>query len=156
MGSRKRGVMVGSRDLVSGIIFLVSGAALAWKAQDYRMGTLVQMGPGYFPFLIGLGIVGTGVALTVKAFVSGSEEALPRIAWRPLLCLLAAVIAFALALDRLGLVAATVLLILIGRFASPRPLGWIATIVLTVAASAALVVVFRELLGLPLKALPLL
>lgn len=145
--------MVVSRDLVSGIFFLVFGAALAWKARDYQIGTLFQMGPGYFPFLIGLGIVGVGATLSIKALVTGGGS-FPRIAVRPLVFLLGAVVAFALALDPLGLVAAIVLLILIGRFASPQPLGWVATLILMVSLSVASVVVFDELLGLPLKIWP--
>ena len=145
--------MVVSRDLISGILFLVFGSALTWKSLDYQMGTLFQMGPGYFPFMIGIGIVIVGAVMTIRALIE-SGPPLSGVALKPLLFLLAAIVAFALTLDRFGLVVATVLLILIGRFASAKPLGWIATIVLTVSLAGASVLIFRELLGLPLKIWP--
>ncbi|ASP23554.1 tripartite tricarboxylate transporter TctB family protein (plasmid) [Antarctobacter heliothermus] len=145
--------MVVSRDLVSGVLFLVFGAALTWKSQDYQMGTLFQMGPGYFPFMIGFAIVLVGAVMTIRALIE-SGPPLTGIALRPLLFLLAAIVAFALALDRFGLVVATVLLIMTGRFASAKPLGWIATLVLTASLAGGSVLIFRELLGLPLKVWP--
>lgn len=145
--------MVATRDFLSGIIFLAFGAALSWQSLNYQMGSLFQMGPGYFPFLIGIGLAIVGALLTGKAIISGSE-ALPRIALRPLVLLIGSVVAFAFTLERAGLIVATILLILISRFASSQPMNWLTTAILTACLTIGSVLIFRELLGLPIRIWP--
>ena len=42
------------KDFVSGAMFTVTGAAFAWNAATaYTVGTAGQMGPGYFPMVLG-------------------------------------------------------------------------------------------------------
>lgn len=141
------------RELLSGLLFLLFGAGLVWQSQAYAMGTLTRMGPGYFPTLVGIGIIGVGLTLMAQGLIAAGPR-VPLVALRPLVFLLAGIVAFALALDRFGLIIATVVLILIARFASSTPLGWIATVVLAAALAAIGALVFRELLGLPLRLWP--
>ncbi|NCW39757.1 MAG: tripartite tricarboxylate transporter TctB family protein [Betaproteobacteria bacterium] len=42
------------KDFFSGLMFLVVGAAFAWGATSYSVGTGARMGPGYFPLLLGV------------------------------------------------------------------------------------------------------
>ena len=36
-----------NRDVLSGLVFVVIGAAALWIGRDYAMGTPFRMGPGY-------------------------------------------------------------------------------------------------------------
>lgn len=142
-----------SKDLVSGLLFLAVGAFLVVEAADYRMGTLLRMGPGYFPVIIGSLILLVGGTLTVKGVMKGAEK-LPTFSLRPLVFLLGAILAFALALERTGLIAATILLVLIGRMASQRPMNWKASALLCAVLVGAAVLIFWYLLELPMKLWP--
>src|SRR5713226_8433114 len=42
------------RDFYAGLIFLLFGALAAYIARDYPIGSAVRMGPGYFPYLLGI------------------------------------------------------------------------------------------------------
>jgi hypothetical protein len=77
-------------------MFATVGMTFAIGATGYEVGSASRMGPGYFPLLLGvlLGLLGT--AITVKSFTAGGPDGDPvgTIAWRPLLCVLGANLAF--------------------------------------------------------------
>ncbi|TVR47780.1 MAG: tripartite tricarboxylate transporter TctB family protein [Rhodobacteraceae bacterium] len=96
------------------------GAALyAW--QNYDMGTLRQMGPGFFPVAIGLALCGFGLIIALPAFLRGGEGA--QFDGVSLVLVLAAVLVFGLALPRLGLVGASFVTVLIATLPAQRR-GW--------------------------------
>ena len=41
------------KDFLTGLMFLLFGAAAIFFAADYPMGSSAKMGPGYFPFALG-------------------------------------------------------------------------------------------------------
>ncbi len=41
-------------NFASGILFMLAGTAAAWVASGYQMGTAARLGPGYFPFWLGI------------------------------------------------------------------------------------------------------
>ena len=46
------------KDFTSGVMFTLTGAAFAWSsATEFTVGTASQMGPGYFPLVLGLLLV---------------------------------------------------------------------------------------------------
>ena len=54
------------KDFVSGLMFTAIGAGFAWNsALSYDIGSASQMGPGYFPLVLGLVLV-LLVALTTS------------------------------------------------------------------------------------------
>ncbi len=74
------------KNFFSGIMFTAVGTAFALGATNYNIGSSARMGPGYFPFIIGvllavLGLVVIAASLKVKT-VDG--EPVGRIAWKPL------------------------------------------------------------------------
>jgi hypothetical protein len=107
------------RDFVSGLMFLVVGIAFAWGATEYSFGTSARPGPGYFPFGLGILLAILGAFVLFKALTLESEGGDPigRIAWRPLLIIVAAVAVFGFALPRLGLVCTLPLLITLSALA---------------------------------------
>lgn len=144
--------MMVSKDLLSGLVFLGVGVFLLVEGQRYRMGTLLRMGPGYFPMLVGVSISVVGLALVVHALRKGGERA-TRPALKPLVLVTASLVAFAFALNWLGLVLATVILIVLARLASHRA-TLLGTAVIVAVMVPAGVVIFRTVLELPLKLWP--
>jgi putative tricarboxylic transport membrane protein len=153
VGEQGTGVKIRSpSDFWCGVIFLAIGVAFAVLAQEYRFGTAARMGPGYFPTLLGGLLAVLGLSLSVPAFVFEGER-FPRLHWRPLLAILAGIVAFALLLDPLGFLIAAAALLILGGFADPdlRPLESLGLAVFLIAFSTGL---FVLLLGLPLHLLP--
>jgi hypothetical protein len=107
------------RDFVSGLMFLVVGVAFAWGATEYSFGTSARPGPGYFPFGLGILLAILGALVLFKALTLESEGGDPigKIAWRPLLVIVAAVALFGVALPRLGLICTLPLLITMSALA---------------------------------------
>lgn len=107
------------RDFVSGLMFLVVGVAFAWGATEYSFGNSARPGPGYFPFGLGILLALLGALVLFKALTLESEGGDPigKIAWRPLLIIVAAVAVFGVALPRLGLVCTLPLLITMSALA---------------------------------------
>ena len=84
------------KDSLAGGVFMLCGLVFAWGARAYPLGTSARMGPGYFPFVLGLALALVGALLLVQASVRQRREVEPLgpWAWRPLLCVLGANIAF--------------------------------------------------------------
>ena len=108
------------RDFFAGLMFLVVGLAFAWGATDYSMGSGARPGPGYFPMMLSvlMAILGAIVIFTSLTIEVEGGDPVGDIAWRPLLVVVAAIVLFAVALPRLGLIITTPLLIIVVSFAS--------------------------------------
>jgi putative tricarboxylic transport membrane protein len=92
-----------TQDLVTGLLFVVIGIGAYLIAIDYPIGTAQRPGTGVLPKALSWLLAGTGVVLIVKsAIVSGPQ--LGRWALRPALMITLATVAFALLIDRLGIV----------------------------------------------------
>ena len=48
------------KDFWSGALFIAFGCAGLWFGRDYAIGTAARMGPGYFPLMMSLALVGLG------------------------------------------------------------------------------------------------
>ena len=88
---------------VAGLLFLAVGVAAITIASGYTIGTALHMGPGYFPIALGILLTVVGAASCVNALVV-TVEPTNRIAVRPLLAIVAAVLVFAAGIDRAGLI----------------------------------------------------
>lgn len=140
------------RDFFAGVIFLSFGLCAVLVGRDYPMGTALHMGSGYFPFILGALLLILGAIISIKSLVIAGD-AIESIGLRPLLLVLLAVGAFAVSVDTIGLVAATVLMAVIGAAASPES-RWREVVVLTIALLGLAVGVFAYGLGLPFTLLP--
>jgi putative tricarboxylic transport membrane protein len=140
------------RDFFAGAIFLLFGLCAVLVGRDYPMGTALRMGAGYFPFVLGALLLILGVVICIQSLVVAGEG-LEAIGWRPLLLVLLAIGAFAASVDSIGLVAATVLMTVVGAAASPES-RWREVVVLTIALLGLSVGVFAYGLGLPFQLLP--
>ena len=93
-------------DFVSGILLVIVGAAFAVGATNYSFGVAVRPGPGYFPFGLGIILALLGVVVLFSAFKQERKGGDPigKIPWRPLLCVVGAIVFFGFFLPRLGFV----------------------------------------------------
>ncbi len=102
------------KDFFAGLVFLGFGAGAIVIARSYPMGTAMRMGPGYFPTLLGGLLSLLGLLLVARALWL-RDEPVEAWAFRPLLLVHGAVVAFALAIQSLGLVVATLALVGLSR-----------------------------------------
>src|SRR5688572_7249712 len=103
-------------DFWTGLLFGGFGLFVSlYAATNYSIGSAVRMGPGYFPTMIGALVALLGLALAASALrVPGPR--LPRIPLRPVALILASGVAFGYLLKPLGLVVATVVLVVVSAF----------------------------------------
>ena len=115
-------------DLCSGLLFASLGAAILWIGADYSLGVPSRIGPGYVPRLLGILLGALGLFLIVRS--RWTTEAIdPAIAWRPLVLILAALIAFALVFEATGLVPAVLVSVAIANYATSEN-RWTTAVVL--------------------------
>lgn len=136
------------QDLGAGLVFILIGAAGLYFGQDLRFGSAARMGPGFFPYYVSWGIVVIGAVVGARGLaVTGPpiEAMRPR----PILCVLAALLAFGFAMDALGLIFSAVALTIVATLAQQRP-NWRDTILLAAGMTAFCVVVFVWALKQPL------
>jgi hypothetical protein len=111
------------KDFFSGLMFTLVGAAFAWGATSYNIGTGARMGPGYFPLLLGIFLAVLGGLITFYSLIEHTEDGEPvgAFAWKPVVFILGANIVFGILLAGLprfgippmGLIAAIYALVII-------------------------------------------
>jgi hypothetical protein len=135
-------------DLLAGLLFAAIGAAIVWVGADYSLGVASRIGPGYVPRLLGILLTGIGLFLIVRSWWT-TEVVDSAIAWRPLLLILAGVVAFALVFEASGLVPAILVSVAIGNYATPEN-RWTTAIVLGATLALFAWALFVKGLALPL------
>lgn len=107
------------RDFFSGLMFIVVGMLFGVGAVHVAMGTSAQPGTGYFPLMLSVLMAVLGAVLLFKSLTIETEggERVGRIAWRPVLVIVASISVFGATIDRLGLLLAVPLLIVLSSFA---------------------------------------
>ena len=107
-----------SKDRVGGLLLVAAGVAVVVAGVGYGMGTLRQMGSGFFPVVLGVLMALVGLALLATAPRAGDAAATeppaeaahlagPVVQWRGWLCILAGVLSFVVLGEHGGLVPAT-------------------------------------------------
>jgi hypothetical protein len=140
------------RDFWAGILFLGIAAFFVVTATNYQLGTVQRMGPGYFPIAVGCVLALLGAIIMVRSLMFDGPP-IEQFGLRELGFTMLSVALFGVALVYLGLVAAIVVLVVVGAFAdrTSRP---IEVVMLAIFLSVFSVLVFVHLLGLPLQVWP--
>ena len=138
-----------AREFAAGAVFVAAGLFFAGFAlAQLRLGSFAQMGPGLFPFLIGLALILIGLghlALTAtRAELTGEVETVER---RALVWVIAAMLAFGLAIAWFGLIPAIFALVFVAAQASEK-LTWRSAGLLSAGLAFAAWAIFIETLGL--------
>ncbi|RRV10204.1 tripartite tricarboxylate transporter TctB family protein [Pseudomonas sp. v388] len=141
-------------DFTVGLLYLLLGAAFAWGAYGYGLGTPAGMGAGFFPFWLGIGLGGLGVGAIVRAWARHRPaQHLERWAWKPLCWVLGALGLFAFLLPHAGLVIASIVLVLVSSQASDQ-FSWRGSVSSAAVISVFCALVFVVGLGLPMPLWP--
>ncbi len=140
------------KDFWSGVMFLCFAAVGLYIARGYSMGTSGEMGPGYFPVVLGVVLGALGLLLIARAITAG-DEPVASATIRPLLLLVVGVVAFGETIEPLGLVLSLILTVAIAALAG-RESGPLEIAILSVALAALSVGIFHFALRLPLPIWP--
>ena len=115
------------KDFFSGLMFTVVGAAFAYGATGYSLGTGARMGPGYFPLLLGVILAILGAVIMFKALVVETRggDKIGKWAWKPLVLIIAANVLFgvmigglpSIGLRPMGLIAGIFALVIVASLA---------------------------------------
>jgi len=107
------------QDFWSGVMFVVIGVFFSVVATNYQMGTAARMGPGYFPFWLGvvLALLGAVVALGALS-PKATETQVDKFDFRILAIIIGSVVLYGLLMRPLGVYISTFLLVVISSFAS--------------------------------------
>ncbi len=102
-------------DLASSLFWVVCGAAIVVAALQLPVGRIARPGPGLFPLLLGATLAGLGLALLLQA--TGTEAFAARSFWadasggRRVVEVIAVLLIYSFAVEPLGFLAATFLLL---------------------------------------------
>ena len=107
------------KDFWSGLMFMAAGLGFAVGATNYSFGTSARPGPGYFPFGLGVLLALLGAVVLFKSLSIETEGGDPvgAIPWKPLCLIVFGVVAFGLALPRVGMIISLPILIMIASLA---------------------------------------
>ena len=141
------------KDFYAGLLFVAIGLADLVFVRSYSLGTASRMGPGYFPCILGILLLGLGAVLSLRGFRSGGE-AMSCWHWRPLTIVLLSVLVWGLAAQRLGLVVASLVLVFASSVAS-HEFEWRAALLSGAIQAAAMTALFIYGLGIPLPVWPI-
>lgn len=99
------------RDFYAGGLMVLLGAAVTLNSVTYNLGTLMHMGPGMFPFMLGIVLTFIGVLIVGSALATplgADERILPEsMEWRGWGCILAGPVLFIIFGEFLGMAPAT-------------------------------------------------
>ena len=140
------------KDFNAGLLFMAFGLVALVIARSYPLGSASRMGPGYFPRILGILLLSLGALLSLRGFRSGGE-AMSRWHWRPLSIVLLSVLVWGLTAQWLGVVVASLALVLVSSVASEE-FGWREALVSGTIQAASVVAVFVYGLGVPLPVWP--
>lgn len=114
-----------------GVLFIALGGMFALIAKGlkfgdttllagYSMGTPARMGPGFFPFYLGMILVVLGVIIAFSGMRVHDNDPgkVEKFHWKPILFVLGAVVLFGIVLKAIGMLLAGILLVMIAGFGS--------------------------------------
>ena len=105
-----------NRDYYGGGLMFLFGLGAIWEGMSYRVGSLVRMGPGFFPVALGVILALTGAAIMIGARTAipdaKDEKNLPP-EWRGWICISLSIVAFVVLGKYGGLMPATFAIVFI-------------------------------------------
>ena len=99
------------KDFYAGLAMTLLGAGVTLNSVNYQLGTLMHMGPGMFPLILGILLTFVGILIFISGLITPLDEGeriLPEsLEWRGWACILAGPLLFILFGEFLGMAAAT-------------------------------------------------
>lgn len=112
-----------NKDFWGGVMLIVIGAGAVFIARDYHFGSILHMGPGFFPTILGWILIMFGLIIMVKGLIKG-EKIRGRVSLRPLTLLALSLILFGILIERAGLIPALGALIFCSALGSSEFKFW--------------------------------
>lgn len=141
------------QDFGAALVILLLGLVGLYHGLDYGVVEHGELGPGYFPAIVGGLMLVVSAALLFRA-VSTDGEPIGRFPWRSAICLTLSLAAFAFLMADAGLVIACLVGVLIASAGQPRA-NWAESLLIAVLLTAFCALVFVVGLGQPLKLWPI-
>ena len=135
------------KDFWAGMMLTGIGAAAMLIARDYRFGSALRMGPGFFPTILGGILIAFGVCIMVVGLKSG-EKIQGGLSLRALIMLPLSLVLFGLLMEKAGFIPALVALVFVSA-ASGRGFRFVEVLLLTALLTVASAALFIWGLGLP-------
>lgn len=136
-----------NKDFWSGLMLIGAGAAALIIGLEYRLGSALRMGPGYFPSVLGGILILLGFLVLAKGLKSG-DRIEGRWSLRALILLPMSLVLFGLLMENAGFVPALLVLI-VGSGAAGEDFKVGETLILAIVLTLCAVAVFVWGLGLP-------
>lgn len=133
-------------DVEAGLLFTLFGAVTAALSLQYPLGTIAMMGPGMFPFLLGVILSVLGLAILAKGLVAESEQA-RSFPLRPAILIPVSLLIFALLIVWAGLLIAVPAQVFVALWASDH-FTFKRAVVLSVGLLVFCYIVFVHFLGI--------
>jgi hypothetical protein len=139
------------KDLFAGILFLLTGIAVVYVSSDYSFGTLRQMGPGYFPVMLGALLCLLALLIIANSFrgAAVAMEPLTGDVLRAIVLVLSGAAIFGLTVRWAGLIPSIFAMVMVGSLAM-RGYGLFAALVTAFALSVASALIFGWMLTQPI------
>ena len=139
--------LFGSKDFWAGLMLIALGGTTVLVARAYPMGTVLRMGAGYFPTVLGGILVVFGLILLIRG-VRSTDRIEPNWSPRALFVIPVTLILFALLVERIGFVP-SLLLLIVGSAAASSEFRPIEAVSVGAVLTALCVAVFLWGIGLP-------
>jgi hypothetical protein len=136
------------QDLGAAAMLIVIGLGGLWFGREYELGRAAQMGPGYMPMLLSVALIGFGATIGIRALAVAGPS-IERGRWRPVLLVLAAIVAFGLLIASAGLAPATFVVAVLCAFAA-QDVSWKEALLLAFGLAAFCAVLFVYALNQPI------
>ncbi len=136
-----------NKDFWTGVMLIGIGTAAMFIARDYRFGSALRMGPGFFPTILSGVLIVFGVCIIAVGIRNG-EKIQGNLSLRALILLPLSLILFGKLVDYAGFVPALVPLVFVSA-ASGRSFKIIEVLLLTAVLTMASTALFIWGLGLP-------
>jgi hypothetical protein len=147
------------RDAALAAILFGFGAVYLYAGSSLSLGKPGRLGPGFVPWLVGCGILLIAALITLRGLVSWRKGAVrealsrPPAAWRSLICITGAVLAFGLLIRPAGLLIAASTAVFACTYAQKHS-GLTERLLVALVLAGLAVLLFPVALGLPLAIFP--
>jgi hypothetical protein len=136
-----------NKDFWTGMMFIGVGVAAMYIARDYRFGSTLRMGPGFFPTMLGGILIAFGICIMAVGLRSG-EKIRGHLSLRAIVLLPLSLVLFGILMKFAGFIPAVGILIFVSA-ASGREFKLMEIMLLTVVLTLTSVALFIWGLGMP-------
>ena len=137
------------QEIAAGLAWAAIGLGAIAIAATYAFGTIIRMGPGFVPILLGALLAVFGV---IAAWQGRREpEVSLDLRWRPFAFIIGGIVVWVLLIDHVGFVPSTVALVAISAQAE-RDVTWLETFLLAAGMTLVGYLIFIRGIGIPIAA----